>query len=529
MSIVDTIVIIVYLIIVLFTGYFVGKDNKDQEDYFLAGRAMNWFPVALSVAATMISANGFIGGPGWAYLDGMSPFMINVAVPFAIFFSMFITTPIIYKLKVTSVYQYMNYRFGNICRNLTVLQFFINSLIQVSSMVFIPSIIVEKITGWSLTIVVPIIVVIALIYTLVGGLKAVIWTDAIQMFVVWGNVIFVIYTALKKADMSLLDSIVYAKEAGKLNTLDFSFDITKPNTFWATLIGGSIFWIRYFAFDQIQIQRILSAKSIKNLKASLFTSALVSNITYFFMLFVGIILFAFFNGRIFKASNDVMIEFILENIPVGVVGLVIAGVFAASMSSVDSILNSMTTVFIKDIYEEYFSKDKKEATLSFLMIVSAVLGIIIIIFVLVGFKGSVKSVLDVVGGYISYFSGPACGVFLLAIFTKKANDKGSALGFIFGFIIGLYLAKTYNIFWIINPAIGAFITFVTGYIFSCIIPTKTNKSDIEKYTIFGISKLQNESAEDIKYGIPLKFDKYSVSVLVFFFIQYIILFILQYC
>lgn len=147
MSVIDVAVVVGYLALMLVIGYFSGKDNESQEDYFLAKCSMPWIPIALSVAATMISANGFIGGPGWAYTDGMYPVMVNITVPLAIFFALWITTPVIYNLKVTSVYQYMELRMGPKTRMLAILQFFVNSLIQVSSMVYIPVLIVNTITG----------------------------------------------------------------------------------------------------------------------------------------------------------------------------------------------------------------------------------------------------------------------------------------------------------------------------------------------------------------------------------------------
>ena len=138
MSAIDIGIVVVYLIAMEAIGFFVGRSNKTQEDYFLAGRSMPWLPVALSVAATMISANSFIGGPGWAYTDGLEPFMQNITVPLACFIAVTVTVPMFYHLKVSSIYEYMELRLGGFTRNLAVIQFFINSLIQVSSMVFIP-------------------------------------------------------------------------------------------------------------------------------------------------------------------------------------------------------------------------------------------------------------------------------------------------------------------------------------------------------------------------------------------------------
>ena len=166
-SAIDIGITIGYLLLMLFIGYLSGRKNKTQDDYFLAGRSMPWIPVALSVAATMISANGFVGGPGWAYNSGMYPVMVNITVPLAVFIALSVTTPIIYQMKVTSIYEYMGKRLGKYTRGLTILQFFVNSIIQISSMVYIPVLILQMITGWSFYILVPLVVVTALALSLI--------------------------------------------------------------------------------------------------------------------------------------------------------------------------------------------------------------------------------------------------------------------------------------------------------------------------------------------------------------------------
>ena len=528
-STLDVAVIVVYLCSMLLIGYFSGKKNENQEDYFLAGRSMPWIPIALSVAATMISANGFIGGPGWAYQSGMYPFMVNVAVPLAIIFALSVTTPVIYKMQVTSVYQYMEKRLGKYTRALAICQFFINAIIQISSMVFIPVLIIQKMTGWSFYILVPIVVITALIYTLMGGIKAVIWTDSIQMVVVVGAVFLVIITALKGIGLNFSDTIRIAQEAGKLNSLNFSTNVTLEHTFWATLIGGGVMWIRYFCFDQAQVQRVLTAKSLKSAKNSFVVSAMVMNVVYFLMMFVGIILFVFYRGRVFYTSNEIMITFILEEMPIGAIGLIIAGVFAAAMSSVDSILNSMTAVFTKDVYEP-LSKTKKEASLRMTMLISIIIGFVMIIVVYVGFNGTIKSVLDVVGKYISYFAGPACGAFILAMFTYKANDKGVTLGFLSGLAGGYFIAVKYSVSWLWNPFIGATITILLGYVFSLFIGEKPTKDQLQ-YTAWGMRRKIKEQGEDKEDGVsvlPFTFGKHESIVLLFFVLQYVFLAMIQY-
>lgn len=523
---VDIIVIVVYLLGMLLIGYLSGRKNENQEDYLLAGRSMPWLPIALSIAATMISANSFIGGPGWGYTSGLSPFMVNIAVPIAIFVALTVSIPIFYELKVTSIYEYMEKRLGSKMRFLTVLLFFATNLLQVSSMVFIPSLIIQIITGWSLNLIVPIIVIISLVYTLLGGIKAVIWTDLVQTIVVWVGIIaaFIIPVRVLGGDFSsIMES---ARLAGKLNALDFTLDLHTTNAFWCAMIGGSAMWIRYFCFDQTQVQRVLTAKSVKGVKSSLAASSIVMQVTYFACLLIGIILWKFYGGMTFETSNEIMITFILNEMPLGIVGLVIAGAFAAAMSSVDSILNSITTVFIKDVYEKYFYKGKGDVSLNTTMLISLGFGILIIFIVILAFGDTVKSVLDVVGGYISYFSGPALAAFVLAMFTKKANDKGTAVGLILGFIFGYLIAKQYSVSWLWNPAIGFAISFIIGYIFSFVFKSDKAEDEINKYTAIGIRNTVLASGKTKVDGVsivPFAIDRYAVITIVIFILQFVAL------
>ncbi|MFI3172549.1 MAG: sodium/solute symporter [Eubacteriales bacterium] len=529
-SVIDIGIIIGYLVLMMVVGYVAGRNNTNQEDYFLAGRSMPWLPIALSVAATMISANGFIGGPGWAYTSGMSPVMVNIAVPLAVVFALSITTPVIYRMNVTSVYQYMEKRLGKYSKTLTIIQFFVNSIIQISSMVYIPVLILQAMTGWSFYVLVPLVVITSIIYTLLGGIRAVIWTDSIQMVLVIGAVVLVIATALSEIGLGFFDTLSIAQEAGKLDTMIFTTDITVENAFWATLIGGFVMWFRYFCFDQSQVQRVLTAKSLKSAKNAFVVSAIVMNVVYYIMLLVGVFLFVFYDGKAFETSNEVMITFILNEMPVGAIGLIIAGVFAAAMSSVDSLLNSMTAVFTKDVYETLFHKEK-EATLKVSMIISVVIGIAMTIVIFIGFNGSVKSILDTVGSYISYFAGPAAGAFILAMFTKKANDKGVSIGFVLGLIVGYYIAVTYHVNWLWNPFIGATITCICGYFISLIFYKEDEMQETYEYTALGMRKrLIQEGVED-ENGVrtlPFTMGKHEVIVIGFFVIQYIILYVIQY-
>ena len=162
-TIIDAAIILIYLLGMLVLGFIMGKSNKTQEDYFVAKRSLPWLPIGLSIAATMISCNSFVGGPGWGYNSGLLPFMQNITVPLALFISTTVFVPMLYDLKLTSVYEYIELRLGPKTRMVAVLGFILNSLIQVSSMVFVPSLVLQRFMGVSINTIIPVIVVIAVV------------------------------------------------------------------------------------------------------------------------------------------------------------------------------------------------------------------------------------------------------------------------------------------------------------------------------------------------------------------------------
>ncbi|ONI38423.1 sodium:solute symporter [Candidatus Epulonipiscium fishelsonii] len=510
-------------------GYIVGKDNETQEDYFLAGRSMSWFPVSLSVAATMISCNAFIGGPGWGYTNGLFPFMQNISVPLSIMLASMIFVPFLYSLRLTSIYEYIELRLGRKTRLLSVIAFLMNSLIQVSSMVFIPALVLNRFTGIDINTIIIIVVIISIVYTLLGGIKAVIITDAIQMIVIWGGVIGGLIYTFGVRDLSFYETFNTAKELGKLNSLDFSFQasIFDANGFFAATFGGTVMWLRYFAFDQAQIQRLSTSKSIKDLKKSYVISGILMNLLYFIFVLLGALLFVLFGGQSFENANDVMIMFI-QNLPVGLIGLLLAGLFAAAMSSVDSLLNSMSTVFIKDIYEPYIGRNK-ETNLKLSMTISLFFGILIIFITIIAFSGTTSSILSVIGQYISYISGPSCGLFLLALMTDKANDKGVCIGTTISFFIMIFWVRTLGITWMWNSIIGVVLTCVFGYIISLLAKDEPTAHQLT-YTIKHYRKKlleENKLSEDGISILPFKMGMHEIILLGFFLVQFLILILIS--
>lgn len=523
MSYIDIAIIAVYIIGMLVMSVQLGKTNKSQEDYFIGGRSMPWVPVACSIAASTISANGFVGGPGWAYTSGMISFMLQFSIPLVMLVACNFIVPFMYNLKITSSYEYLIMRFGKTTHLLGCIGYLATAATLLSGFVYIPSLIIQQLTGWSLGVIVPVVVIVVIAYTMAGGIKAVIWTDAIQMVVMWVGLFATVGIAMHGAGVGFGDVLKTAEEAGMLNTLNFSADLALENGFWVALLGGAAMWLQYFAADQTQLQRMLAAKSVRSAKTSIMSSGIIMNVMYFLFMIIGLIMFAFYQGKSFASSNDVMITFMLNELPVGLLGLMIAAVFAAAMSSIDSVLNSMTTVFVKDIYEKYIRKGEGETPLKVNIIFTGVFGIVVVIFVLMGFSGTTASVLSTVGTYVGYIAGSLLAIFLLGLFTEKANDLGTAIGFAAG-LVATWACSFTSLNWLWYYLIGAVVGYAVGYAASCVCGTK---KDIRGLTIKGQREmlLQKGMAEEDGVSIlPGTMDKYGWILLAFFVLQVIVLF-----
>ena len=500
-----------------------GQTNKNQEDYFIGGRSMPWVPVACSIAASTISANGFVGGPGWAYTSGMISFMLQFSIPLVMLVACNYIVPFMYNLKITSSYEYLTLRFGKATHLLGCIGYLATAATLLSGFVYIPSLVIQQLTGWSLGLIVPVVVIVVIAYTMAGGIKAVIWTDAIQMIVMWVGVIATVAIAMRGAGVGFGDVMKTAQETGMLNALDFSGDLALENGFWVALFGGIAMWLQYFAADQTQLQRMLASKSVRSAKVSIMSSGILMNVMYFVFMIIGLIMFSFYQGTAFNSSNDVMITFILNELPVGLLGLMIAAVFAAAMSSIDSVLNSMTTVFVKDIYEKYITKDGKEAPLKVNIAFTGVFGVVVVIFVLMGFSGTTASVLSTVGAYVGYIAGSLLAIFLLGMFTEKANNLGASVGFVAG-LVATWACSFTALNWLWYYLVGAVVGFVVGYAVSCVVGAK---KDISGMTIKGQREalIQKGTVEEDGVSIlPGTMDKYGWILLAFFVVQVVVLF-----
>ena len=461
MSILDYSIIIVYFIVSILIGYVLEKSQQKFQT-----RSLSWLPIALSIIASQISAVTFIGAPGWAYVDGLSMLVFNLTIPLGLWCSGNFLLPYFYKKNYVSVYEFLTERFGQNITKLISVAFIFKSIVVAGVVIYAPALIIKELTGISQYISILILSTIAILYTYYGGIKAVIWTDVFQMVVLWGAIIGILVLLMQKHG-NIIEILTYSNDHGKLNAFRIPEQWYMSNTFFTGIVGGTIFHTAYFGTDQVQVQRMLTAKDSKNLQCSLWFSSIWSIIQMCAFILIGFYLFKVYQGTNFSNPNQIIIKFIQESIPSGLFGLVIAAILAAVMSSLDSLINSMATVTAVNIVCNNEDKTIKK----WIVIWGIVIAIASILF------GEIKiPLLEAISKYGSYLLGSIFGIFILGIFFKKIQEREAVISFFVTIIILALLAKFTPMSWMLNVLAGSLVSVVISHIFFFLMKGKENTS-----------------------------------------------------
>lgn len=532
------IILILYFVAMLFLGSKVGKSNTNTESYFLGSRKIPWWAIGLSVMATHCSAVSFIGMPGWGYVSGLTRITYTFQFPIVLMILMTTFIPFFYNTKVVSIYEYLEKRFGSKARIWMAGIFLLSRGLQTAVVLFAPALALSLITGADPKIAILIMGGFSIAYTVFGGIAAVIWTDVVQMFVIWLGILLAIIIPIFTVDGGISTIIANAVSNNLITNLDYSFSLTNQYSFWGGLLGSGFLYLTYLGTDQSQVQRVLTAKSIRETKLSVSLAGFFVPIQTLLFLISGICLFSAFGGKQFDNSDYVMLTFITDYLPVGLGGIVTAGVFAAGMSSVDSALNSLATVSVNDFYKKIKPNTTDKQCLNVSRIMTLFWGIFATLFALViGGLGPVLELINIVG---PLFYPCMLSVFVLAVFFKKSNEKGCIAAIIAGLLIDLYMFLFTDIGSLWWSFFGFLFAFAVGYIVSLITNKKNNaKVDEirefsyetatgEELTIHNVMELAvagkiKEKDESGYYVVPGKIDKLGYALIIFFVIQCIIL------
>ncbi len=477
----DFLILIVYLLGIVALGSYFARGIKTSEDFFLAGRSFSWFPLGLSIIVSLMSANSFLGIPGYSYghdlqLIAMTPLMLPI-----MFIVIYFFLPTFYRFRVTTAYEYLERRLGAGSRLLATCLFLLTRLGWLGTVIYVPCVPLSRVAGISLELCVVSVGVGATLYTVLGGMKAVVWTDVVQFFVLIGGLVVMVVTLVENVDGGALGIWEKASAGGRTTLIQFEGDLFSDTTIWAILIGSIAAYLADYGADQVALQRYFSARSLKDSQRSILCNAVAVIPLVLLLGAVGLGLFAFYQQSPEQLEagiekDHVMVFFAATQLPPGFAGLMIAAIFATTMSSVDSGINSMSTACVVDIYRrwihppvgtelEELSAQEKGSELTLARGLTAFWGIVgtaMALFVMPHAGSIVLMSVKVMG----LFTGPLLGIFLLALFTRKTRDLPCLSGALAGWSITAYLAfATEMTFWWWSP-LGCTITVLVGWILS---------------------------------------------------------------
>ena len=531
MQTLDWIVLICTLLLIVVYGTYQSRGSKNVKDYLKGGNTSKWWTIGLSVMATQASAITFLSTPGQAFNDGMGFVQFYFGLPIAMVVICMVFIPLYHRLKVYTAYEFLENRFDLKTRTLTAILFLIQRGLAAGITIFAPAIILSAVLGWNLLLLNIIIGVLVIIYTVSGGTKAVNVTQKHQMIVIFTGMIIAFILIIDKlpADITFSKALNIAGASGKMEVLDFSFNLNNRYTVWSGLIGGTFLMLSYFGTDQSQVQRYLSGKSLREMQIGMMFNGLLKVPMQFFILMVGVMVFVFYqfnqapvnfnptatevvlnskfaedykniqekqhvifnekqllindfvrsnNLEVSKeiaelnASNDklraeareliekageaknlkvesndkdyVFIHFILNNLPRGLIGLLLAVILSAAMSSTSSELNALASTTTMDLYKRNMPEKSETQMVHISKWFTLGWGLIAIgVACVANLAENLIQLVNIIG---SIFYGNVLGIFLLGFFFKfvKGNAVFTAALITQVLVIGLFLLNEYE-------------------------------------------------------------------------------------
>jgi Na+/proline symporter len=549
----DWAVLFAALVGIVVYGVRKGRRTRDLDDFLVADRRMRWHHVALSIMATQASAITFLATPGQGFADGMRFVQVYLGLPVAMVVLSVTAVPIYHRLKVYTAYEYLEGRFDLKTRTLAAFLFLMLRGLSTGVSIYAPSVILSVIMGWDIRLVIFIIGGAVMLYASMGGARAVDNTNFLQFLIIMGGmfVAFITIVRLLPADVSFLEATHVAGKLGRLNAIDFSFDIHNQYNFWSGLVGGCFLALSYFGTDQSQVQRYLTGESVAQSRLGLLFNGLVKVPMQFFILFLGAMVFAFYqftqppiffnpveadraragqHGTQFRAleaeyaaafeekqaaarayigalragddasagvasqelksaqekangvragaieivkefdakpndTNYVFLNFVTRYMPAGLVGLVLAAVFFASMSSTASEWSALAATTVVDIQRRLVRRDAGERYYFISSKLATVFwGLFAISFA--QYAGQLGSLIEAVNRLGSLFYGTILGIFLLGFYFRRTGGTAAFLGAIVGEAAVLYCFFFTQIAYLWFNVIGALVVVVAAHLFT---------------------------------------------------------------
>lgn len=485
----DWVVIVVYLVGMSGIGlyFYLREKRQSTSDFFVGSRSIPFWAAGVSLYATNTSSISYIAIPAKAFETNWQYLTNNLVAVLGLMFVAVWIVPLLRRLDLMSVFQYLEIRFHPVIRMLAsglCIAMQVGS--RLSVVLFLPSLAISTITGIDVVWGIAIMGVITIVYTTLGGMKAVIWTDFVQLFVMFGGALFAIGFIVSKLDGGAGEFFAIAAAEHKMKLLDWSWDLTEA-TVWGFIFLVAFDVVLTFPKDQVLMQRVLSTKSAKQAGWSVWTFAAIMIPGGFMFYFIGTALYVYYKAHPERMSPLLTIDetfplFIAAELPIGVTGLIIAGILAASMSTLSSIMNSVATLISVDFYEKIVKNPNQKTSVRFAEAMTVVTGLIGMGLAYMLSRYDIHSLFDVSIELAGLLGGGFAGAYTLGMFTRRANWQGVSIG-IASAIVLTTLAWSFDL---VHPyfylAISILICIVAGYLASLFFPPP--QRSLEGLTIY---------------------------------------------
>ena len=481
----DTIIFIAYMLGVSLFGASFFRKNKTSTAFTLGNRNIPGWVISMSIFATFVSSISFLALPGIAYQSNWNPFVFSLTIPLAALIAVKFFVPLYRKLNSPSAYSYLEDRFGPWARIYASVCYLLTQLMRVGTILYLLSLTLHAAFGWNIALIIVITGFTIMAYSMLGGLQAVVWTDAIQgILLICGALLCLIFILLKMPG-GVQQVFQIAGEQGKFSLGSFGLELS-TSTFWVVLVYGLFINLQNFGIDQNYIQRYMASRSDRAAKRSALSGGMLYIPVSMLFLFIGTALYTYYTSgaavlpadlQDLDKADQVFPHFIISQLPAGVSGLLIASIFAAGMSTISTSFNSSATVFLSDYYRRSGKREQDEkGSMKVLYISSVVISILGIVIALAMIN--VKSALDTWWKLASIFSGGMLGLFLLGAFSRYSRSPAAMAGVILGIAVIAWMSLSSladdptrygNIFHsYLTIVFGTLAIFLTGFLISFI-------------------------------------------------------------
>lgn len=475
---IDVAIVAVYMLAVVLFGLWIGRGQKNLDGYLLGGRDLPWWAVLGSIVATETSTATFLSVPGLAFAEQGNLGFLQLAFGFLIgriLVTLFLL-PQYFKGNLYTAYEVLNKRFGGATKQSASVLFLVTRNLGDGLRLFLTAIVLEQVAGIDLPTCIVIIGIATIVYTFFGGMKAVVWNDCIQfvVYMVGGLLAFGLIVDDLPGGWSGFQA--FAASRDKLAVFDFQLDFTQAFTFWAGIVGGATLTLGTHGTDQMMVQRYLCARSQADAGRALILSGVVVVVQFTLFLLLGVALACYYTEAVpttFERNDEVFATYIVTNMPIGLMGLTLAAVFSAAMSTLSSSLNSSASSAVNDLYLPLRNIDpgSRHALLAGRGF-TVLFGIVQIVVGIVASHIS-RSVVGDALAIAGFTAGVLLGLFALGVLSRRVQQPGALAGLLGGLAVMTAVKFATPIAWPWYAVIGATCTFAFGYAFTRLVSTGT--------------------------------------------------------